>query len=175
MKKIVRKQKVDLNVRKAKRTTPSYDNLKFLKVGRYWIKKKHDISLKELEMLLFLYSENFFTMVTYNKYVNIFGFNQKLIYTLMNKGLVHKWRKEKFGEVAMYELTKKGRRIMSDFYKKLAGEDDYSVLPRKNPVFNKKTQNYTDKTMAMQMEEINRLNRESRLKRVNYDWKNPNS
>jgi len=93
----------------------------------------------------------------------------------MNKGLVHKWRKEKFGEVAMYELTKKGRRIMSDFYKKLAGEDDYSVLPRKNPVFNKKTQNYTDKTMAMQMEEINRLNRESRLKRVNYDWKNPNS
>lgn len=170
-----KKQVIHLRVRDVRRQSPSFNYLKFLKVARYWVRKKHGLCLQELEMLLFLRTEYFFTRAVFVEYSNIFGFSVSMFNDLLREGWVVKWRKEKYGEVAMYEVSSKGKRMLASFYKKLDGTNDYSTQPRKNPVFDKKNQSYTDKTMAMQMRRINELNRENRLKRVNYDWENPNS
>lgn len=175
MAKVKKKQKIHLIVRKAERTEPKSDYLKYLKVARYWMRRTYGLSLQDLEMLLFLRTERMFTRSTLNEYRNIFGFEVKMFNRLLREGWITKWRKEKYGEVALYEVSPRGKRVLNAFYMKLEGKEDYSTSPKRNPVFKKSTQTYTDKTMAMQMEEINRINRETRLKPSNYDWSNPNS
>jgi len=161
-----KRENLNMTVRKTQRYEPPNDYLKFYKVARYWAKRKYDLSGAEIDMILFLRSEHIFARAAFDEYKNIFSWDTKLFEKLLRKGWVSKWREAYKTRHALYELSFKGKRLVSDIYKKCNGEDDYSTIAAKNPCFNRGKANYADKVYSSQMLKINKINREARLKPV---------
>jgi hypothetical protein len=158
------KEKVYLNVKKFQPVAPKRDFLKYYRVVRHWAKKKYGLSGPDLEMLYFLKGEHLFSTKTFEKYNNIFPWDEGRFKRLKRDGWITKWRTEGMDKNrwALYTVSVKGKRAITSIYKKLNGEEDFSMVPSKNPVL-KKTAGFVDKTIAMQMKEINKENRELRL------------
>ena len=155
-----------MSVKKAQRSEPPNDYLKFYKVARYWAKRKYDLTGAEIDMILFLRSEYIFARSAFDGYMNIFSWDTKIFDRLLKKGWVVKYREEYKTRHALYELSAKGKRLVSDIYRKCNGQDDYSTLSYRNPVFNRQKANYADKVYSSQMLKINEINRAARLKPV---------
>ena len=85
----------------------SYNFLKFYRVVRYYIKRKYDITLMELDMLLYLYDMPYFKKEDFNYYGNTMSWDKKRFYDMIKKGLIKEWRpgKEKYALYKMFELT----------------------------------------------------------------------
>ena len=143
----VKRENLQMTVKKAQRREPPTDYLKFFKVARYWAKRKYELSGAEVDMLLF-------------------SWDTRIFHTLLKNGWIVKWREPYKTRHALYELSFKGKRLVSDIYKKCSGEDDYSLIPHRNPCFDRKNANYMDKVYSSQMLKINQINRDSRLKPV---------
>ena len=162
----VKRENLQMSVKKAQRREPPYDYLKFFKVARYWAKRKYNLSGAEVDMLLFLRSEHIFARAAFDEYMNIFSWDTRIFERLLRNGWISKWREAYKTRHALYELSFKGKRLVSDIYKKCNGEDDYSVIADKNPCFNRRNANYMDKVYSSQMIKINEINRQARLKPV---------
>ena len=109
------------------RTEPKQNYMKYWKVVRYWAMKTYDVTGPELEMLFYLHDEKIFKIATFDRYDNIFTWNNKRFYTLKSKGLIHIWREGKCSEARLYELTFKAKKMITNIYKKLNGEDRKST------------------------------------------------
>ena len=57
--------------------TRDYNFLKYYRVVRYYIKKKYDITLMELDMILYLYDMPFFRKEDFNYYGNTMSWDKK--------------------------------------------------------------------------------------------------
>lgn len=137
------------------RKQPKYDYFKYFRVVRYWIKKTHGVGLADLEMLLFLYSERLFKRTDFNEYNEIFSWDVQRFYKLKRDGWISVWRKSKGSEPALYELSYKGKRLITEFYKRLSGENPISENPTNNPIF-KKNSPYTDKVYGRAIKQMNK-------------------
>jgi len=133
---------------------PKYDYLKYFKIARKWVKSKYKISLPDLDMLLFLYSEGLFKKTDLMQYSNIFAFDKNRLQKLIDDGWVHAWAKKVSGNNQYYEVSHKCKTMITSFYKKLRGEEEYSTDPIHNPMFSK-TASYSDKVFALQIKKIN--------------------
>ena len=51
--------------------------LKYWKVIRYFIKAKYGLSTADLDMLLFLYSEEYFDKVKFDEFNTLMGWNRE--------------------------------------------------------------------------------------------------
>jgi predicted transcriptional regulator len=105
-------------------------------------------------MLLFLYSEGLFKKTDLLEYSNIFAFDKNRLKKLIDDGWVHMWAKKVSGNNQYYEVTNKCKKMITSFYKKLRGEEEYSTDPIHNPMFSK-TASYSDKVFALQIKKIN--------------------
>lgn len=130
--------------------------LKYLRVVRYYIKRKYDLSGMELDMLLYLYDMPYFRKDDFNYYGNTMSWDKQRFFQMVNKGLIKEWRPggEKYGRAKLWELSHKGKTICLLTYKKLLREEPISEEPRSNPIFKK--QNYTDKIYKKVIEKMNR-------------------
>ena len=137
------------------RKQPTFDYLKYFRIVRYWVKRMHDISLPDLEMLLFLYSERLFKRSDFNDYEEIFSWDVKRFERLRQEGWISMWRKSKGSQPALYEVSYKGKRLIVSVYKKLAGEETISETPQNNPIF-KKNSPYTDKVYRRAIKRMNK-------------------
>lgn len=165
-----RMRKIIIKEKQVEQVQPKSDYLKYLKVARYWVKRKYGLSLSDLEMLLFLRTQYMFKREDFNKYDNIFSFDRNRFDRLQNEGWVVKFREAKYGEIALYEVSSKCKRMLNNFYKKLEGESPYSESKNHNPIFNKSKQNFVDKTMAQAMRDINEENRLQMLIPSHFDY-----
>lgn len=145
----------DIVKKNYERTEPKYDYFKYLRVVRHWAKRTHGVGLGDLEMLLFLYSERLFKRTDFNEYQQIFSWDVKRFQRLLKEGWVSKWRDSKGSEPALYEISYKGRRLITSFYKKLAGEEPVSEDATNNPMF-KKNSLYTDKVYRRAIKDMNK-------------------
>lgn len=137
------------------RTEPKYDYFKYLRVVRHWVKRTHGVGLADLEMLLFLYSEYLFKRTDFNEYQQIFSWDVNRFNKLLREGWIHKWRDSKPGQCALYEVSFKGKSMITSFYKKLAGEERIAESPGQNPMF-KRNSPYTDKVHRRVIKNINK-------------------
>ena len=153
--------KIKLYPRGANKTTKTQPRerqsnfLKYWRIVRYYIKRKYNISLMELDMLLYLYDTPIFKKEDFNYYGNTMSWDKKRFYEMISKGLIKEWRpgKEKYGRSKIYELTHKGKSICSLTYKKLLQEEPISEDPRSNPLF--KNENYMDKIYNKVIKKMN--------------------
>jgi len=141
------------------RKEPSLDFLKYLRVVRYDINKRYGIGLRDLELLLFLYSENLFTRKDFDEYVRIYSWDRRRFGRLLREGWIHKWREHRGKEAALYEVSKKTRQLLNDFYKRLPGEAYIAESERNSPIF-RKDASYTDKQYRRAIKRFNNEVRE---------------
>ena len=139
-----------------KRVEPRIDMLKNLRICRYWAKSKYGLSIYDLEMMLFLYTEELFTRNQFEEYKNIMPWQRQYFYKLKNAGLISQWRKRHGNEAGLWELSFKGRGIIREFYKRLIGEVLISEKPHSNKCFDKRKQSYTDKVFAHATKKANK-------------------
>jgi len=137
------------------RRQPTFDYLKYFRIVRYWVKRTHNLSLPDLEMLLFLYSERLFKRSDFNDYEEIFSWDVKRFERLRQDGWISIWRKAKGSQPALYEVSYKGKRLIVSIYKKLAGEETISEVAQRNPIF-KKNSPYTDKVYRRAIKRMNK-------------------
>ena len=127
--------------------------LKYLRVVRIYIQKKYELSLSELELILFLYDEKLFNMEEFNGYARILGFtSMKWMDKLKERGIIKLWRDE-YGYKTIYTLTHKYKMVCYKFYKHLNGEP-ISVNPTQNPIF-KSQASFSDKMYQKLIKKMN--------------------
>ena len=138
------------------RTMPKHDFMKYYRVIRYWAKRKYELTEAELEMMFFLYSEGLFTITQLKEYEDVMSWDKERFHRLQREGFIHVWRKRGIGEVNLYELTYKAKKMVAAIYKMLSGEEPMPTSPRRNPIMNntKKT-TFTDRMYQKQILQMN--------------------
>jgi|TARA_R100001463_G_scaffold21217_1_gene51182 hypothetical protein len=142
------------------RRKPSHDYLKYWRTIRYWVKAKYGLSTPDIEMMLFLYSENMFTKSKFKRYEQIMSWDINRFDRLLRDDWIHVWRKRKGKEATLYELTYKSKRIITLIYKKLNGEE-VAETAHANPLF-KDNANYMDKVYRQSIVEMNKFIKQQR-------------
>lgn len=142
------------------RKPPPNDYLKYWRVIRYFIKAKYGISTGELDMLLFLYSEKYFSKDKFNEFDELLSWDVNRFDKLLRDGWITVFRKRSGKKKALYEISYKGRRMLGSMYKKLNGEE-IPVSPSVNPMFQKNV-SYTDKVYRNMILEMNAFIRQQR-------------
>lgn len=120
------------------------DYLKYWRVTRQFIKKKYNISMPDLELLLFLYSDRYFTASQIREGGNIMAFDQKRVKKLVDAGWIELFRERRGAGASIYQLSFKAKRMIALLYDKLDGKP-FPTGERANPLF-KKGAGYSDRT-----------------------------
>ena len=139
---------------------PPNDYLKYWRVIRYFIKAKYKINTGELDVLLSLYSEKYFSKDKFNEFDELISWDVNRFNKLLRDGWVTVFRKRQGKKKALYEVSYKGRRMLGSMYKKLSGEE-IPESPSVNPMFLKNV-SYTDKVYRNMIIEMNKFIRQQR-------------
>ncbi len=114
--------------------------LKNWRVVRYYIQKKYDLNIKELEIILYLYDMGVFTRKDLNEYARICSWGNQVSKLLVDRDLIRLWRKGEARQRDLFELTQPAKLICNHTYKKLNGEESISENPYRNDIFKGSTQ-----------------------------------
>ena len=137
--------------------------LKYWRVVRYFINAKYGISQPDLEMLIFLYDEPYFTKAKFKEFNKVFSWDKDRFERLRRNGWVEKVSVESKSRLAVYNLSFKAKRIIGYVYSLLEGKE-FPTVPENNPVF-KRNVSYNDKVYRNVMMEINEVQRQHRAQK----------
>jgi hypothetical protein len=136
------------------KTLPSQDYMKYWRVIRHFIKVKYGLTQCDLDMILFLRSEGYFSKDKFVEFNAILSWEVGRFERLRQDGWIVVFRKNAGRRKALYELSYKSLRVVDLIYKKLNGEE-ITELPGKNPMFLKNV-SYTDKVYRNFIMEMNK-------------------
>ena len=138
---------------------PKHDYLKYWRVVKFYAQKKYKISTGELEMMLFLYSEKYFTRAKFKEFDELLSWDENRFEDLVNRKWIKSFRKGTGKYRAIYELSYKGKRMVINIYKKLNGEE----FPEnwRTPMFLKGA-SYSEKVYRNMIKQMNKEIREQR-------------
>lgn len=133
------------------------DYLKYWRVIRYYVQAQYGVSTAELEMLLFLYSEGYFSRAKFDEFNKLISWDIKRFEKMFKNGWIVHFREPKRNIKALYELSYKSKRMIDTIYKKLNGEE-IPISKEHSSLFARNVK-YTDKLyrdMIMKMREATR-------------------
>jgi len=142
------------------RTIPTHDYLKFWRVIRYFIKAKYGLTASDLDMLLFLYSERYFTKDKFHEFEKLMYWDEHRFKKLRTQKWISIFRPRAGNKKALYEIAYKGKRVINSMYKKLNGEE-IPESPTTNPIF-KRNVCSTDKIYRKMIMDMNIFIRQQR-------------
>jgi|TARA_R110000796_G_scaffold51680_12_gene121978 hypothetical protein len=149
-KRISRKKKIRKeSIIRYRRQEPILDYMKYWRIVRQWAKVKYKLSQEDLDILFFLYSEQYFDKTKFAEFEQVLPWDKKRFKSLLDREWIHVWRKSGGGNRALYELTIKARFCITTLYKKLNGED-FPISETGNSMF-RKDATYTDKVYRKYM------------------------
>lgn len=143
--------------------TPPNDYLKFWRIIRYYIKAKHGLSQADLDIILFLYSEDYFGESKFKEYAQLVAWQVNRFHQLHADGWIETFRRKGPDKKSLYQLSFKATRVVLDIYRKLNGEEIPTSLSN-NPMFRKNVC-YNDKVyrnMIIQMNAYYRADKEKK-------------
>ena len=141
-------------------TKPSHDYMKFWRVIRYWAKAKYKITSPDIDMLLFLYSEDYFNKTKFKEFEELMSWDIKRFDKMLANDFIQVWRKGYGKNTTLYELSFKGKSIARSIYRKLNGEE-IGESPGINPLFRKDV-SYTDKLYKNSIKKLNEFIKQQR-------------
>ena len=136
------------------------DCLKYWRVIRYFIKQKYGLTTGDLDMLLFLYSEDIFSKEKFEEFDNLLSWDEDRFDRLLRDGWIEVFRRRRKKFKTLYGLTFKTQRVISSIYKKLSGEE-IPMAQTSNPIFAKNVK-FTDKVYRKMIIEMNDTIRQQR-------------
>ncbi len=101
----------------------SDDYLKYWRVIRQYVKAKYKISQAQLDMLLFLKSEDYFSKDKFDEFDKLLSWDEHRFKMLRRDGWIEVFRKRMGKRKALYTLSYKSKRLLNSVYKKLSGEE----------------------------------------------------
>jgi len=110
------------------------DYLKYWKVVRHYILMRYKISQADLDMMLFLYSEKYFSKKKFIEFNKVLTWDKNRFKNLIENGWISVFRAKHPKSAALYELSYKGQRMIHEMYNKLNGEE-ISTSAQHNPLF----------------------------------------
>ena len=129
------------------------DYLKFWRVIRYFYKAKYGLNQADLDMILFLYSESYFSKDKFIQFDELLSWDESRFDRLLRDEWIVVFRKRMGARKALYELSYKGTRMVTEIYKKLNG-DEIPTSSSYNPMFQKNV-SYTDKVYRNMIIDMN--------------------
>lgn len=136
------------------------DYLKYWRVIRYFIKAKYGLSQADLDMLLFLYSEDYFSKDKFEEFDELLSWDVNRFDKLLRDGWIEVFRKGSRNRKGIYQLSYKTERVISGIYKKLEGKE-IPTSKSFNPMFAKNV-SYTDKVYRNFIIQINKEVRDAK-------------
>jgi len=136
------------------------DYLKYWRVVRQFIKAKHKLSQADLDILLFLKSEEYFSKDKFKEFDNLISWEKNRFERLRQEGWIEVFRKRMGKRKALYQLSQRGKRVTTSIYKYLNGKE----IPTSNdgnPMFLRNV-SYTDKVYRNFIKEMNAFTRQQR-------------
>tara|TARA_Y100000361_G_C11093902_1_gene307973 strand:+ start:449 stop:883 length:435 start_codon:yes stop_codon:yes gene_type:complete len=134
--------------------------LKYWRVIRYFIKAKYKLSQAELDVLLFLHDEKYFSKEKFEEFNNLLSWNVNRFDKLLRDNWIEVFRKRQGKNKTLYSLSYKSQRVITSIYKKLNGEE-IPTSQSTNPMFAKNV-SYTDKVYRNMVLEMNKFIRQQR-------------
>ena len=136
------------------------DYLKYWRVIRYFIKAKYGLSQADLDVLLFLYSEEYFSKDKFEEFDELLSWDVNRFDKLLRDGWIEVFRKGNRNKKGMYQMSYKTVRVISGIYKKLEGKE-IPTSTSFNPMFAKNV-SYTDKVYRNFIIELNKEIRDAK-------------
>ncbi|MDB9874040.1 hypothetical protein OAC97_02135 [Flavobacteriaceae bacterium] len=136
------------------KSKPKNDFLKYWRVARNFMRVRYNLSDPDLDMLLFLYSEEYFTRDTYKEYAKLFSWQTNRFYRLIDEGWIENHQKKQKLTKALYGTTYKTTRVIGSLYKKLNGEP-YPESYQSNPLYFKTKVPLSHKLYGKYIKKIN--------------------
>ncbi len=119
------------------------DYLKYWRVVRQFIKSKHGLSQSDLDILLFLKSEEYFSKDKFQEFDDLISWERNRFERLRQDGWIEVFRKRMGKRKALYQLSQKSKRVTTSIYKYLNGKE-IPTSDDGNPMFLRNV-SYTDK------------------------------
>ena len=138
----------------------SNDFLKYWRVIRQYVKIKYGLTQSDLDILLFLKSEGYFSKDKFKEFDKILSWEEHRFDRLLRDGWVEVFRKRKAKRKGLNSLSYKSKRVLTSIYKKLNGEE-LPTSPSQNPMFLKNT-SYSNKMYRQAIENMNDFIRQQR-------------
>ncbi len=135
------------------RKTP-INYLKYWKVIRQYYKSKFGLFQADLDVLLFMYSEGYFTRAKFDRYDKILSWDKERFNRLLREGWFEVFRPKEGNKRIIYQMSDKSKLVVKDIYRKLNG-DDIPMTVCNNPMFKRKVR-YTDKVYKNMIIEMNK-------------------
>ena len=136
------------------------DCLKYWRVIRYFIKRKYGLNTADLDMLLFLYSEDIFSKDKFEEFDNLLSWDEDRFDRLLRDGWIEVFRRSPKKFKSLYSLSYKTNRVIGSIYKKLSGEEIPTSLSG-NPMFAKNVK-FSDKVYRKMILDMNAAIRQQR-------------
>ena len=136
------------------------DYLKYWRVIRQFIKVKYSLSQGDLDMILFLHSEKYFSKHKFQEFDELLSWDEDRFDRLLRDGWIQVFRKRVGKNKTLYSLSFKTLRVVSSIYKKLSGEEIPTSVTG-NPMFAKNV-SYTDKVYRNFIKNMNKFIRQQR-------------
>jgi len=136
------------------------DYLKYWRVIRQYIKIKYNLTQSDLDILLFLKSESYFSKDKFEEFNEILSWDKQRFEKLRQQGWIEVFRKRVGKHKALYQLSFKSKRMLTSIYKKLNGEE-IPTSPSQNKMFKTNT-SYSDKVYRNMIIEMNRSIKQQR-------------
>lgn len=130
-----------------------FDYLKYWRVIRKFYCTKYDLSLADLEMILFLYSEDYFSYDKFEEYDTVMPWDKKRFQDLINRGIIEVFRKKVPGRKALYDLSMKHKRMVANIYSHMNGKPLPESVPSNRGIWTKSC--YTNKVYNKAIKEMN--------------------
>lgn len=136
------------------------DYLKYWKIIRQYYKSKYKVGQADLDMLLFLYSEEYFTKDKFAEFNNILSWDVKRFDRMHRDGWIHTFRKHAGKKKSIYTLSDKANNMIDSMYKILNG-DEIPTTIQGNPMFQRNVR-YSEKVYRNLIIEMNKFIRQQR-------------
>lgn len=137
------------------RPKPKKDYLKYWRVVKRYVMKKYGLTSAELDMILFLHSEDYFGRSKFKEFNEILSWDKRRFNKLLREGWIEMFRKRIKNDGALYQLSYKATNVIHYIYRKLEGDD--LPVDKLN-----KDASYTDKVYRNMIIEMNKNRKNER-------------
>ena len=136
------------------------DYLKYWRVIRQFIKVKYNLSQGDLDVILFLHSEKYFSKDKFQEFDELLSWDEDRFDRLLRDRWIEVFRKRVGKNKTLYSLSYKTLRVVSSIFKKLNGEEIPTSITG-NPMV-AKIVSYTDKVYRNFIKSMNKFIRQQR-------------
>ena len=146
------------------------DYLKYWRVVRYWAKVKWNIQEQDLDILLLIYSEKYFSREMFDGIESCVKWDRNRMERLSQNGFVGVVQEK---PKKLFAITPSAKAMVTLIYKKLEGEE-ISENPDSNEIFARKVP-YSHKVYRRMIENMNVRVRQRHLSRRSLGTEDPES